>query len=103
MSTNSSTGRRATGWVWLAAIALAILHQDFWFWADRRLVLGFMPIGLAYHALFSLLAGCLWAVVVKVAWPTGLEAWAEESEHEPDSAPPAGPEPPPSQEKGRRT
>lgn len=88
---------------------LAILHQDFWFWPDRTLVLGFMPIGLAYHTLFSLLAGCMWAWVVKVAWPTGLEAWAEERdlpyklEQEQESAPQVQQQPPPSQGKGSGT
>jgi len=52
------------------AILLAILHQDFWFWTDRTLVFGFMPIGLAYHALFSILTSALWALAVVYAWPT---------------------------------
>ena len=103
MSTNSSKGQRSIWWVWLAAITLAILHQDFWFWPDRTLVLGFMPIGLAYHTLFSLLAGCMWAWVVKVAWPAGLEAWAEELEQEQESAPQVQQQPSPSQGKGRGT
>ena len=64
--------------VWTLAIALALLHQDFWYWDDRTIVLGFVPIGLAYHALFSLLAGGLWALAVKFAWPKHIEAWAEE-------------------------
>jgi len=62
--------------VFILAIALFILHQDWWLWADGELVLGFVPIGLAYHALFSILAGVVWALAVKFAWPSDIEAWA---------------------------
>ena len=48
---------------------LAVLHQDFWLWSDPTLVGGFMPVGLAYHAGFSLLATVTWAVVVLLGWP----------------------------------
>jgi len=56
-----------------AVIVLAILHQDFWLWHDDTLVFGFLPIGLAYHALFSILAACVWALAVIFAWPKELE------------------------------
>ena len=54
-------------------ILLAILHQDFWYWNDPTLVFGFMPVGLAYHALFSLCAAGVWALAVKYAWPATLD------------------------------
>ena len=38
-------------------VALLILHHDWWFWTDGRLVFGFLPIGLAYHMLISIAAG----------------------------------------------
>lgn len=51
-------------------VLLAVLHQDFWWWDDSdTLVLGFVPIGLAYHAAVSLAAGILWALAVKHCWP----------------------------------
>lgn len=65
-------------------VALFVLHQDFWFWEDTTLVFGFMPIGLAYHAGFSIAAALLWAAAVKWAWPCDLEAWADESDETPD-------------------
>ena len=37
----------------LLGILLVVLHQDFWFWDDATLVFGFLPVGLAYHAGFS--------------------------------------------------
>ena len=70
-------------WILCAGVvALAILHQDVWFWDDRRIVLGFLPIGLAYHAGFSLAAACLWAGAVRFAWPNEIERWAETSPDE---------------------
>ncbi len=51
------------------AIILAVLHHDFWFWDSTTLIFGFLPIGLAYHALFSILAAALAWAAVKYAWP----------------------------------
>lgn len=64
--------------IWIIFALLFILHQDVWFWDDRTLVFGFMPIGLAYHAAFSIVAALLWASAVKWAWPSDIEAWADE-------------------------
>ena len=61
----------------ILTVVLAILHHDLWWWDDPTLVLGFMPIGLAWHALFSCLAAALWAFAVKFTWPSEWEAWAE--------------------------
>ena len=57
----------------LLAILLGLLHHDGWYWDDPALVFGFMPVGLAYHALFSILAASLWAYAVCCAWPKDLE------------------------------
>jgi len=53
------------------------LHQDVWLWGDARpLVLGFLPIGLAYHGLYCLaVAGLMW-LLTRIAWPSHLEAAA---------------------------
>jgi hypothetical protein len=74
MSTTRASG--ATRVVWALVVLLAILHWDFWYWDDRTLVLGFLPIGLAYQAGFSLAAAAVWAAAVRFAWPTQLEEWA---------------------------
>ena len=50
----------------VAAVALLyVLHQDFWFWREARpLVFGFLPIGLFYHAAFTLASSAvLWLLV----------------------------------------
>lgn len=62
--------------VWGLVILLAILHWDFWYWDDRTLLFGFLPIGLAYQAGFSLAAAMVWALAVRFAWPSELEEWA---------------------------
>jgi hypothetical protein len=62
---------------WLLAllvIAVYLLHQDFWNWRTAEpLVFGFLPIGLAYHAGYSVLAAVMMAVLVRWAWPRHLE------------------------------
>jgi hypothetical protein len=57
---------------------LYVLHQDIWFWRTARpLVFGFLPIGLAYHAAFTLASSLLLAVLVRYAWPSHLETAAD--------------------------
>ena len=58
---------------WIALVALMILHHDWWFWNDGRLLFGFLPVGLAYHALISLAAGGLWAWAVLFAFAEYME------------------------------
>ena len=67
----------------ILAVVLGVLHQDFWNWDNSSLVFGFMPIGLAYHAGFSLAAATLWAFAIKFAWPRELVDWAESEDDEP--------------------
>ena len=63
----------------LLVIIVYLLHQDFWLWSNRSLVLGILPIGLAYHAGYSLLAAGMMALLVKFAWPAELESDVPES------------------------
>ena len=57
----------------IAVVVFVILHQDFWLWDDARLLLGFLPSGLAYHAAYSVATAGLWALIVRYAWPAGLD------------------------------
>lgn len=63
-----------------AIVLLYLLHQDVWFWRTARpLVFGFLPVGLAYHALYCAAAAVLMWVLTTVAWPQSLEGderWA---------------------------
>jgi hypothetical protein len=62
----------------LAVLAVYALHQDVWFWRSARpLVLGFLPVGLAYHAAYSVLAALTMWLLVATAWPRRLEEEAE--------------------------
>ena len=60
--------------VLLLILAVYVVHQDFWNWNNPDpLVFGFLPIGLAYHAAYSILASVMMAILVAVAWPKHLE------------------------------
>ena len=60
-------------------IALYLLHQDFWFWrAARPLVFGFIPIGLFYHACYTVATAIVMWLLAKHAWPSHLEEGAED-------------------------
>jgi hypothetical protein len=55
-------------------LVVYLLHQDSWNWKSAEpLVFGFLPIGLAYQAGYSVVAAILMAVLVKLAWPSHLE------------------------------
>jgi len=60
-------------------LAVYVVHQDTWFWYDRTLVFGVLPIGLAYHAAFCILAAITMAILVRYAWPQQLEASVPEA------------------------
>jgi hypothetical protein len=64
----------------LAFITLYVLHQDIWFWRTARpLVFGFVPVGLFYHACFSVAASVFMWLLVKFAWPAELEREVEKT------------------------
>jgi hypothetical protein len=58
----------------LAVFGVYLLHQDFCNWTRvEPLLFGFLPVGLWYHAAYSLLASALMWLLVKFAWPKSLE------------------------------
>ena len=58
----------------LFLLAFFALHQDTWFWrASEPLVFGVLPIGLAYHAAYTLAVSAIMAVLVRRYWPSHLE------------------------------
>jgi Protein of unknown function (DUF3311) len=59
--------------LFLLIAVVYVLHQDFWNWKSAELVFGFLPIGLAYHIGYSILAAIMMAILVKFAWPEHLE------------------------------
>jgi hypothetical protein len=62
--------------VFLLAVVLFVLHQDWWnFDKSEPLVFGFLPIGLAYHAGYSVACSALMFLLVKFAWPKHLEQY----------------------------
>jgi hypothetical protein len=59
--------------LFLLIAGVYVAHQDFWNWKDADLVFGFLPMGLAYHAGYTVVASILMAILVKFAWPAHLE------------------------------
>ena len=62
--------------MFLALVTLIVyaLHQDFWFWRSARpLVFGFLPVGLFYHAAYTMASAALLWLIVWRHWPAHLE------------------------------
>lgn len=66
-------GRKELIVVGVIILLMVLLHQDTWNWKDGRLVLGFLPVGLAYHAGYSILSALVMLGLVRFAWPAELE------------------------------
>ncbi|TWU22098.1 hypothetical protein Pla52o_31460 [Novipirellula galeiformis] len=65
--------------VWGLILFLVVIHQDVWNWGNDRLVLGFIPFTLAYHAGISIAASVVWFMAVTFIWPQHLEDEVEAS------------------------
>ena len=60
--------------------ALYIVHQDFWFWRTARpLVFDILPIGLFYHACYTIATAFVIWLLVRYAWPSELEEQIQEA------------------------
>jgi hypothetical protein len=76
-----------TSLIAVGVFGLYVLHQDFWFWDRARpLVFGFLPVGLFYHAVYSLAVVLLMIVLVRYAWPSSLEQQAEDDGSDPSGS-----------------
>lgn len=61
-------------WIlYIALIALFVLHNDFWLWDNPKVVMG-LPIGLLYHIGFCVAAAILMALTINYVWPSHLQA-----------------------------
>jgi hypothetical protein len=59
----------------LLVLVFYALHQDVWFWRQARpLLFGFLPVGIAYHALYCLAASLLMCLLTRHAWPREPQA-----------------------------
>lgn len=56
-----------------AIAVLAALHYDFWFWDDPTLAFGFLPVGMAYHLVYTMAASALWYLASRRPRPGGAE------------------------------
>lgn len=63
-----------------ACLALLLaLHNDWWLWHDRSMVLG-LPVGLVYHLVWVGVAMAVLVMLVRHAWPEHLETPTEPRE-----------------------
>jgi hypothetical protein len=60
--------------VFLLILAVYVAHQDLWNWRKPDpMIFGFLPIGLAYQAAYSIACAVLMAILVRTVWPKHLE------------------------------
>ena len=63
----------------LVVAALYALHQDVWFWREARpLVFGVLPVGLFYHAAYTVAVSLALSWIVCRHWPAHLDTAAKE-------------------------
>jgi hypothetical protein len=68
----------------VGVLTVYCLHQDFWNWKEYEpLVFGCLPVGLAYHAAYSIAAAVTMAILVKFAWPRELHEIEAQSDRTP--------------------
>ena len=56
-----------------AVILLYLLHNDLWLWDDASIIFG-LPIGLLYHVIYCVACAGLMCLLVRYAWPAGLDS-----------------------------
>jgi hypothetical protein len=65
----------------LGLVLFYALHQDWWFWREAHpLVFGVFPIGLFYHAAYTVAVSAVLLLLVRVFWPQHLESPAHSAE-----------------------
>ena len=65
----------------LVALIVITLRHDYWFWdTPYPLLFGFLPVGLWWQGLMSILAAGMMWMMVHFAWPQELEDEAIELE-----------------------
>ena len=58
----------------LGALFVLVLRHDYWNWdTPYPLLFGFLPVGLWWQGMVSILAAILMALMVRFAWPGELE------------------------------
>ena len=54
---------------------LYVMHQDVWFWRRATpLVFGVLPIGLFYHAAYTLATAVALWWLIRLIWPAHLDS-----------------------------
>jgi hypothetical protein len=70
--------------IFLLVALVYVAHQDVWNWREAGpMIFGFLPIGLAYHAAYSVAAAVMMAILVRFAWPKSLDVHEKASPEPP--------------------
>jgi hypothetical protein len=78
---SSHSTRPTMGMFWFFFLLMLVLHQDFWNWSSAEILFLGMPVGLSYHAFFSVACSLLGSWAVIWAWPASWEKYAEETDN----------------------
>ena len=77
-ATPRTKGRKMKYTLYLSVVVLVVAHQDVFNWHDSRLVLGCLPVGLAYHVAYTLVTALMWALAIRWAWPGDVDVPVDE-------------------------
>lgn len=65
----------------VVVVVVLVLRHDYWNWRTARpLLFGFLPVGLWWQGLVSILACLMMWLMVRFAWPGHIEEEALEEE-----------------------
>ncbi len=59
--------------IWLFALLLLILHQDYWQWGRSDIVFGFVPYTMAYQMFVSVTTAVVWILAIIYCWPDNVD------------------------------
>lgn len=68
----------------VAFLVVVLLRHDFWNWSSYKpLLFGFLPVGLWWQGMVSILAAVMMSLMVRFAWPQHLEQGGDEARESP--------------------
>ena len=67
----------------LVVLLVIVLRHDYWWWDKTEpLLFGFLPVGLWWQAIVTLMAAGMMWMLVRFAWPADLEEEGKETADE---------------------
>ena len=64
----------------LVVLLVIVLRHDYWWWDKTEpLLFGFLPVGLCWQAVVTLMAAGMMWMLARFAWPAHLEEEVKET------------------------